>query len=121
MGKLLIVKIAFLTTVINCSMYANENQNAAENVILRAYTSIARIEEGKIFLKPEKLCLHQGKIYVEDINGEMFAIPVTFSGAGHPCMQVSESTFFNTWTCSCGSLNHKRDNRFRCWSCGEPR
>jgi hypothetical protein len=122
MRKSLIVKYALLSFIISTfALYANEDQNAAENVIRRAYTSIARIEEGKIFLKPEKLCLNHGRIYVEDINGGGFAIPVVFSSEGRPCMQVSESVIFNTWTCDCGALNHRWDNPTHCWKCHKQR
>lgn len=123
MRKELIVKCALLSFIVVASaLYGNEDQNAAENVIQRAYTSIDRIEEGKIFLKPEKLCLVQGIIYVEDIDGAGLAIPVVFSTDGRPYMQVSESKFFNTWTCgTCLALNHKWDNPTYCWCCGDPR
>jgi len=122
MRKLLIAKYALLSFIVIASaLYANEDQNAAENVIRRAYTSIARIEEGKIFLKPEKLCLKQGIIYVEDIDGAGFAIPVVFSPEGRPYMQVGESIIFNSWKCECGSWNHKWDNPTHCWHCGKPR
>lgn len=122
MKKLLIIKCALLSfIVITSSLYANEDQNAAENVIRRAYTSIARIEEGKMFLKPEKLCLKQGIIYVEDIDGVELAIPVVFSSVGRPYMQVGESIIFNSWKCNCGAWNHKWDNPTYCRRCGEPR
>jgi hypothetical protein len=116
MKNLLIVKCALLNfIVVTSTPYANEDQNATENVIRRAYTSIARIEEGKIFLKPEKLCLKQGIIYVEGIDGIEFAIPVVFSSEGRlPCMQVGESIIFNLWKCECGSWNHKWDNPTHC-------
>lgn len=122
MGKLLIVKCALLSfIVITSALYANEDQNAAENVIRRAYTSIVRIEEGKIFLRPEKLCLKQGIIYVEGIDGAEFAIPVVFFSNGYPYTQVAESIIFNSWKCECGAWNHKWDNPTYCWRCGEPR
>jgi hypothetical protein len=107
--KKLLVKCALLSfVVVTPALYANEDQDAAENIIRRAYTSIDRIEEGKIFLKPEKLCLHQGKIYVEDIDGGGFAIPVVFSAEVGPFAEVSQSTIFNTWTCGkCKTVNHK--------------
>ena len=66
MQKLLIVKYYFLSFIFaTFPLDATENQDAVENVIRRAYTSIDRIEEGKIFLKPEKLYLKQGIIYIE--------------------------------------------------------
>lgn len=122
MKKSWIVMCAFLGfIVVSSSIYANIDQNAAEHVIRRAYTSIDRVEEGRIFLKPEKLCLRKGIIYVEDINGKEFAIPAVFSSIGHPYMQVSESIIFNSWKCECGALNHKWDHPTHCWSCGRPR
>jgi hypothetical protein len=122
MRKLLIVKYALLSFVVGISfLHGNEDRYAAENVIRRAYTSIARIEDGKIFLKPEKLCLKQGIIYVEGIDGEEIAIPVVFSSEGRPCMQVDESFLFNAWKCDCGSWNHKWDNPTHCWRCRKPR
>ena len=122
MRNLLIIKRALLSfSLITASLYANEDQNVAETVLCRAYTSIARIEEGKMFLKPEKLFLNQGVIYVEDIDGGRFAIPAVFSSKGRPYMQVDESIIFNTWKCECGTWNHKRDNPTRCWRCGMPR
>lgn len=122
MKKLLIVKCVLLSfTIFASPLQANEDQNIAEYVIQRAYTSIAQIEEGKIFLKPEKLYLNQGILYVEDINGEGFAIPIVFPSKGRPYMQVADSTVFNAWKCNCGTWNHKRDNPERCWRCDNPR
>jgi hypothetical protein len=122
MRKQSIVKYALLGFIIcACALYANEDENAAENVLRRAYTSIARIEEGKIFLKPEKLHLNQGIIYIEDIDGGGFAIPVVFSSEVGPFMQVGESVIFNSWKCNCGVWNHKWDNPTQCWNCHKPR
>ncbi|MDE3046343.1 MAG: hypothetical protein KGJ02_06845 [Verrucomicrobiota bacterium] len=121
MRKLLIVKCAILSFIAIASALSANEDHAAEYIVQRAYTSIARIEEGKIFLKPEKLSLKQGVIYLEDINGTEFAIPVVFSPEGRPYTQSGESIIFNTWTCSCGALNHKWDNPRYCWRCGEPR
>ncbi len=121
MRKLIRVKYALLSLVMTSSLFANEDENAAESVIRRAYTSISRIEEGKIFLKPEKLSLNQGIIYVEDIDGAEFAIPVIFSIEGRPYMQVAESIIFNSWKCECNAWNHRWDNPNYCWSCGKPR
>jgi hypothetical protein len=124
MKKLPIMKCALLNFIISSSIYANENQHVVEYVLRRAYTAIARIEEGTIFLKPEKLFLHQGVVYVEDINGAGFAIPVAFSAMGDPCIpsrQVDDSVIFNSWLCECGSWNHKRDNPTHCWRCDRRR
>lgn len=116
------IKYAFLTFLVFASVLsASDDQHAAENVIRQAYHSIAQIEEGKIFLKPEKLCLKQGIIYVEDAEGEQFAIPVTFPSEGRPYMQVCESIIFNAWRCDCGAWNHKWDNPTHCASCNKPR
>ena len=117
-----IVKCAFLSFVISVSsLCANEQQNAAENVIRRAYSAIAHIEEGKVFIKPEALSLVEGKIYVRDIDGADFAIPVVFSTEGRPFMQVAENVLFNSWKCECNAWNHNWDNPTRCWSCDRPR
>jgi hypothetical protein len=122
MSKSWVVKFALLGFVSMTSVLcANENQNAAEHVIRQAYSSIDRIEEGKIFLKPEKLSLKRGIIYVEDIDGSGVAIPVTFSSIGRPYMQVDESFVFNSWLCNCNTWNHKWDNPRFCRRCGEPR
>lgn len=123
MRKRLTVKCAILSFIaVTSALQANEDQHAAENVIRWAYTSIARIEEGKIFLKPEKLCLMEGKIYIEDIEGAGFAIPVVFSSEGYPHVQVDKSIIFNTWKCgTCREWNHNWDNPTHCWRCGEPR
>ncbi|MBU6382690.1 MAG: hypothetical protein KGR16_00010 [Verrucomicrobia bacterium] len=99
----------------------HDYQNASEKVIRRAYTAISRIEGGRIFLKPDKLCLKQGVIYVEDIDGGEFAIPVMFSAVGYPQMEVDDSIVFNAWKCECGAWNHKWDNPTHCWHCGAPR
>ena len=117
-----LIKYALLNfIVVTSALCANEDRYAAENVIRRAYTSIARVEEGKIFLKPEKLRLKQGTIYIEDVDGAEFAIPVVFSSESPPYMQVGESIAFNSWQCECGSWNHKWDNPTHCWRCGKPR
>lgn len=106
-----------------CSAHCThvEQQNAAENVMRHAYTSILRIEEGKMYLKPEKLCLDSGRIYVEGIDGAGFAIPVIFSSDGRAYMQVGDSIIFNSWKCACGAWNHKWDNPTHCRYCGKPR
>jgi hypothetical protein len=123
MRKRLIVKCALLSfIVLTSALHANEDQDAAENVIRRAYTSIARIEEGKIFLKPEKLSLKKGIIYLEDIDGARFAIPAVFSSGGRPYVQVGESIIFNSWKCGkCGFWNHKWDYPTHCGYCNEAR
>lgn len=119
-----ILKCAFFLDliIITSVLYANEDQDVAEKVIRRAYPSIAQIEGGKIFLKPDRLCLKQGMIYVEDIDGTEFAIPAVFSAEGlQPYMQVADSTIFNSWKCECGAWNHKWDNPTHCRACGRPR
>ena len=83
--------------------------------------SIDRIEDGKIFFEPEKVCLMKGKIYVEDIGGAGVAIPAVFSSEGGLYMQVDESIIFNTWKCNCGPWNHNWDNPNYCWRCDQPR
>lgn len=104
------------------SLCANEDQHAIERVIQRAYTSISRIEEGKIFLKPERLKLKLGRIYVEDIDGTEFSIPAVFSSDELlPYMQTGEIAIFNVWICECNAWNHKWDNPTHCWRCGKPR
>ncbi len=127
MKKPLIVKCVLLSFVVfsfilfTSFLYANKDQNAVENIIRRAYTAIAQIEEGKIFFNPEKLYVKQGVTYVEDIDGAGFAIPISFSSEGRPYMQVSESIIFNSWICGCGAWNHKWDYPTHCWSCHNPR
>ncbi len=122
MRKLLIARCTLLSLIVGASsLYANADQDAAENVFRRAQTSISRIEEGKIFLKPEKLHLEHGVIYVEDIDGAAFAIPAVFSTEGRPYVQVGDSVIFNSWKCDCGTWNHKWDNPTHCWNCGRPR
>ena len=122
MRNSLIVKYALLNFVAaTFSLCANEEQTVAENVIRRAYTSITRIKEGKIFLKPEKLCLKQGIVYVEDISGEGLAIPIVFPSKGRPYMQVGETSIFNLWKCECDAWNHKWDNPSYRWKCGRHR
>lgn len=122
MINLLNMKRILLSLVASASaLCASEDRSTAANVIERAHTSIARIEEGKIYLKPEKLCLEQGKIYIEDIEGAGFAIPVIFSSEGRPYMQVDESFVFNSWKCECGTWNHKWDNPTHCRRCDRPR
>lgn len=121
MKKVSILKYVLLGfIVVNPALYAND-QSACESVIRRAYTSISRIEDGRIFLKPDKLCLKQGVIYVEDIDGGEFAIPAIFTSVGQPYMQVDDSILFNSWKCECGTWNHKWDNPTHCWHCGRPR
>jgi hypothetical protein len=110
-----------LCLICTSALFANEGQNIADNMIRRAHPSIAHIEEGKIFLKPESLCLRQGIIYVEDIEGAELAIPVVFPFDGHPYVQVGDSIIFNSWKCECGAWNHKWDNPTHCRSCGRPR
>ena len=112
----------FLTFfVASSSLYTDENRTMAENIARRAYTSIAQIEEGKIFLKPEKLCLNQGIIYVEDIDGKGLPISAVFPSDGRPYMEVGDIFVFNSWKCECGAWNHKWDNPTRCWRCDRPR
>lgn len=122
MRKRSIIKCALLSFLAAAALYSDEDRDAVENIIRRAYTSIDRIEEGKIFLKPEKLSLKQGRIYVEDIDGEEFAIPVVFSAVGaRPFAEVDDSVIFNMWLCECGQWNHKWDNPKRCFKCHRPR
>ena len=65
MSKLWIIKYVLSSYVSMTSvLYANEYQNAVENVFRYGYTSISRIQEEKIFLKPDKIHFYEGKIYV---------------------------------------------------------
>jgi hypothetical protein len=124
MFKSFIGKCAFFCTVGLVSVLsANEDkifQEAAENVFRYASSSIDRVEEGKIFFKLDKVCVHQGKIYVEDMNGSPLPIPALFSSEKGPYMQSGRKNIFNLWTCSnCKKLNH--DDYQGCQWCGEPR
>jgi hypothetical protein len=121
MLKSLLIKCTVFSLVLS-SLHPQEEQIAIERVVRQAYSSIARIEEGKIFLKPERLILKSGKIYIEDVNGAEFAIPAVFSSEDiPPYMQVGDSTIFNMWKCQCGTWNHKWDHPTHCWHCGLPR
>lgn len=93
-----------------------------EHILRRACRSISQIEGDKIFLKPDKLYLKDGMIFVEDLEGVELPVPVVFSSEGpRPYMQVAENILFNTWKCDCGAWNHKWDNPRYCWHCGQPR
>lgn len=118
----LIVKSALLNFIVAASaLCAKEDQNAVENIIRWAHSSITQIEGEKIFLKPERLYLERGTVCVEPIDGTEFAIPVLFSSDGRPYMQVGESILFNSWKCDCGTWNHKWDNPKYCRRCDKSR
>jgi hypothetical protein len=121
MKILFFVKCAVLGIIVISALDANEDQDAVENVIRRTYTSVARIENGKVFFKPEKICFTKGKIYVEGIDGVGVDIPVVFSSLSGLYMQVDESVIFNTWKCECDAWNHNWDNPVYCWHCGRSR
>ena len=122
MSKSWIVKCVFLSFVIVSSLLrADENQETAENVCRHAYTSISRIEEGKIFLKSNKLHFYQGKIYVESVDGGGIAIPAVFSSPKGLYVKSDEFNMFNLWKCKCGNWNHNWDNPTHCGKCKAPR
>ena len=92
MSKLWIVKYAFLSFIAIISfLCADESEETIENLCNHAYTSISRIEEGKIFLKSNKIHFYQEKIYVEDIDGGGIEIPAVFSSARGLYVQADES------------------------------
>lgn len=117
---MIVVLLSLVLIASNLSSY--EEQKVNEQVIRRICNSISEIERGKIFIKPEKLCLKSGRIYAEDIDGAEFPISVTFSSEIHqPYMQVAENVLFNLWKCECGAWNHKWDNPTHCRACGRAR
>jgi hypothetical protein len=94
--------------------------SADQNLIRDIYTSIDRIEQEKIFLKPEKLHLKEGKIYVEDIHGIGFPLPVLFSSESGFYTQAQDFNIFNLWQCGkCSYWNHNDDRS--CIRCSTPR
>ena len=116
--------IVFLGLIFMSSAFcSNRDQNAAEYIVRRAYTAIAEIAEDKLFLKPETLCLKNGIVYVEDIDGVEVPIPAIFSSEERlPYMQVAENILFNLWKCSeCGYWNHRWDSPTHCANCRTPR
>ena len=123
MSKLRTVKYAFLSfSMIVSSLCAEENETTIENLYRHAYTSISRIEEGKIFLKPNKLHFYQEKIYVEDVNGGGIAIPAVFSSARGLYVKSDEFNIFNLWQCKeCEWWNSNISNPTRCDRCKKPR
>ena len=123
MSKSWIVKYAFLSfSMIVSFLCADENETTIENLYRHAYTSISRIEEGKIFLKSNMLHFYQEKIYVEDVNGGGIAIPAVFSSAKGLYVQADGFNIFNLWQCKqCDYWNHNKDNPTRCAKCKAPR
>lgn len=101
--------------------WSTEEKNPVENVIVRAYNSIVDIQEGKVFINPERLSLNDGVIYLEDGLGVRFPVSIVFSIEHLPYIQISEAVLLNLWKCECGSWNHKWDNPTHCWRCARPR
>lgn len=118
-----ISKLAFLGFfAVTSLLCADENQEVAENVCRQAYTSISRIEEGKIFLKSNKLHFYEDKIYLEDIHGGAIAIPSIFSCENGLYLKGDGFNIFNQWKCSkCKKWNHNVDDPTHCRHCGKPR
>jgi hypothetical protein len=123
MSKSWIVKYAFLSfSAIGSFLFADDHETTIENLCKHAYTSIARIEDGKIFLKSNKLHFYQEKIYVEDVNGGGIAIPAVFSSARGLYLEADGLNICNLWQCKeCGYWNHNRDDRSHCANCKKPR
>ena len=121
MSKSWVVKCAFLSFITTSFLFADENETAIENLCRHAYTSISRIEEGKIFLKSNTRQFYQEKIYVEDVNGGGIAIPAVFSSARGLYVKADGFNIFNLWQCECGYWNHNTSNPTRCFKCKKPR
>jgi hypothetical protein len=123
MNKSWLVKCAFLGCVaLSSLLYADEDEQTIENLCKYAYTSISRIEDGKIFLNSNKLHFYQEKIYVEDVNGGGIAIPSVFSSKRGLYVKADGFNIFNLWYCNaCNTWNHNVDNPHYCWKCKKPR
>jgi hypothetical protein len=61
----------------------HQSQDTFNELFQHAQSTIVRIEEEKFFLNPEKVCIHEGKIYLEADHGEIISLPAIYSdGSG---------------------------------------
>ena len=69
----------FLTVSAVIFSFKTHADNTLENILDHAQTAIQKIEGDKIFIKPEKVCLHEGLIVLENDQGETVALPHLYS------------------------------------------
>lgn len=82
MNRLVIVGFSFICIFTKFSIgYGSSNviEDAINQILQHAQSSIHHIEETRIFFKSDKVCCFEGKIYVKGDCGEAISIPHLFS------------------------------------------
>lgn len=95
-----------------------QSKDTFNDLFQHAQSAIVRIEEEKIFLNTEKVCIHEGKICVEADHGEIISLPVVYSDesglflkTGHRVQQQA------IWICRKCTLAHYYSPQ-ECERCG---
>lgn len=102
----------------SCSMiYGNErkDQDTLEYIYEYAQDSIERIEDEKVFLRPEHLWVHQGQLYLALAYGDVMSLPPLFSeGDGLYLVSKKQTTLYICRACTKTYYNYKPDQCERC-------
>lgn len=100
-----------------CAVDLQEEENIFESILLNAPSSIDKTTDEKIFLKPEKVFLFQGKICVEGEYGEAIPIPHIYSNETGLYLNTSETVKPRPmWICTSCSTYHSYEPE-RCRVC----
>jgi hypothetical protein len=98
------------------TIYADDSfktQDTLDYIFQHAQTSVEKIEEGKIFLKPERVSLYRGRIYVEGEYGEAIALSSIHSDESGIFILAGEKRPRTTpvWTCRKCTKTHYYEPR----------
>ena len=94
----------------------HQNQDILNAICDHAQAAIEGVEGDKVFLRPENVCLYNGKIYVAgDRSGEAVRIPHLFSDEnGLYLAKDKKTTIYICRSCTKAYYNYKPD---RCEQC----
>lgn len=89
-----LINKVFIAVLIGLASTVSADDTKAQDILdyifQHAQSSIERIEEGKVFLKSDKVCLYRGAIYIEGEQGEAIAVPAIHSNESGLFMQAGE-------------------------------
>ena len=107
------MRLFLMALVISISslVYGNENQNQdiLDHIREHAQASIERIDDEKVFLKPEHLWLHEGQFFVVGEDGNAIRLPHLFSDENGFYLARARDTLYFCASRNCGWVyrNHR--------------